>query len=216
MMLSRLRAPHLAHLTRGKDRPFHLATCLHLFSQTQVYTCLKSRVKPAFKNLCSQRDSHPERSIYVTWWYAVFLNVVSIDLSILLDNFTVLVLQGFLKQGPIFLNQIDTCKVAALDITAAQAADPGFPLELSHYLPHSWEGYLKLRGRAVGVVATLCRQHQKPFTRCHPGPAIGFPNIPAAAGPRRNLLILLGRSGVTSTISQGPLAPSVPPPSMTG
>lgn len=66
----------------------------------------------------------------------MFLSVVlSIDLSILLDNFTVPLPLGFLKQGPNFLNQIDKCKVVALEITAAQGVGPEFPLGLFNYLP---------------------------------------------------------------------------------
>lgn len=78
----------------------------------------------------------------------MFLNVESIDLSILLDNFTVLVPWGFLKQGPIFKNQIDKCKVVALDITAAQAR---ISTELFNFLPNNLEVFLKFRGRAVGA-----------------------------------------------------------------
>lgn len=63
----------------------------------------------------------------------MFLNVVlSTDLSILLDNFTVLVPRSFLKQES-FLNQIDKCKVVALEIAAVQAVGPEFPLWLFNY-----------------------------------------------------------------------------------
>lgn len=63
---SRLLAPHLAHQIQGKSMLFHLAIHLHWFNQNQAYTRLSSSVKPASKNLCSQRELHTAHSIYVT------------------------------------------------------------------------------------------------------------------------------------------------------
>lgn len=56
--------------------------------------------------------------------------LVSIDLSISLNDFTVLVPKGFLKQGPIFffLNQIDKWIAVAVEIIAVWAIG----LETSH------------------------------------------------------------------------------------
>lgn len=57
---------------------------------------------------------------FLTLRDTLFLNMlVSIDLSILLNNFTFLVPKGFLKQGPIFVNQIDKWIAVAVEITAA-------------------------------------------------------------------------------------------------
>lgn len=120
VILSVLLAPYLAHLNGEKDVLFYLDICLHWINQTQVYTRLKCSVKPAFKSLWSPKGiSYWAQHLCRFMICCVFKCGAVNWFKYFIGQFYCSRAPGLFKAGTNFLNQIDKCKVIALDITAA-------------------------------------------------------------------------------------------------
>lgn len=143
-----------------------------IISTRPRFTRLKPSVKPAFKILCSQRESHWVWHLCCFVIHCVFKRGAVDWFKYFIGQFYCSCAPRLFKARTNFLNQIDKCKVIALEITAAQGVGPEFPLGLFNYLPK-----INLEEDQWETAVQFYHKHPKPFSWWHLDPKVYFPEV---------------------------------------